>query len=85
MRPVSCLKCAFLRGSFEDGRKTYRCKVKESRIVNVNNQIKCSRFQEKKKKTITKKETGSKGEVYPDNYFDAESLYKSMIEKREGN
>jgi hypothetical protein len=84
MRPVSCLKCAFLTGDFEDGRKTYRCKVKESRIVNVNNQIKCSRFQVKKK-TIAKKETGPKDEVYPENYFDAESLYKSMIEKREGN
>lgn len=84
MRSVSCLKCAFLKGNFEDGRKTYRCKVKESRIVNVNNQIKCSRFQEKKK-PITKKETSSKGGVYPENYFDAETLYKSMIEKREGN
>lgn len=84
MRLVSCLKCIYLMGSFEDGRKTYRCKVKGSRIVNVNNQIKCSRFQEMKK-TITKNETSSKGEVYPENYFDAESLYKSMTEKREGN
>jgi len=84
MRQVSCLKCAFLTGNFVDGRKTYRCKLKNSRIVNVNNQIKCSKYQVKKK-TIPKKETGRKDEVYPANYFDAESLYKSMIEKRESD
>jgi hypothetical protein len=84
MRPVSCLKCAFLTGNFEDGMKTYRCRLKESRIVNVNNQIKCSRFQVKKK-MIAKKEAGLKDEVYPENYFDAELLYKSMIKKREGS
>jgi hypothetical protein len=84
MNPVSCLKCAFLRGSFEGGRKKYRCEVKESRIVNINDQIKCSRFQRKKKKIANRKIDFKDNEVYPENYFDAESLYRSVDEKREG-
>jgi hypothetical protein len=82
MNPVSCLKCAFLRGSFEDGRKKYRCEVKESRIVNINDQIMCSRFQRQKKKIANREIDFKNNKVYPENYFDAETL-RSMAEKRE--
>ena len=84
MRPVSCLKCAFLTGSFVDGRKTYRCKFKKSRIVDVKKQIMCSRFQRKQNK-VAKKETESKDdEVNLESYFDTEPLLRSMIDRRQG-
>ena len=80
---VSCLKCIFLRGNFEDGRKVYRCRAHALKKVDISNQILCSRFSRERKK-IAKKEFRHKNEKdHLKNHFDTESLIKIMGEKQE--
>lgn len=82
MRLVSCLKCIFLVDDLIDSRKVYRCKAHESKKVNVNNQILCSKFRRKKKIIKKEKKVENLKDLHED-YFDTNSLYKAMIEKKE--
>ncbi|MFB0557484.1 MAG: hypothetical protein ACETVY_00055 [Candidatus Bathyarchaeia archaeon] len=83
LRKVSCLKCIFLRGNFEDDRKVYRCQANDLKKINISNPILCSKYRGKRKKIIKKDFKLENIKDNLENYFDTEQLYKNMLEKQE--
>lgn len=65
-----------------DGVKVYRCRAHALRVVNIHDQIFCSRFRGKSK-NVTNKEFRNKIEVVRQaEYFDTDPLYETMNERR---